>query len=551
MMLKKVSIRNFRSIREMDFVFPDNNLLILVGHNNAGKSNIIRAIDLICGETWINPERLEDHDHYQRDRERPVYIHLEFDNGNHVSFSSGAKWPTYKDGYGQKIYSVIKDDFPCTYLAADRTLDKQTTFYDYSLIGKIRKSFHKRAKDVHEKIKGKYEEINKLYETVEGFKRFKEDFTRYFSEMQADTPVKLSLDFKPFTPSNYFKNMQILALDSDLSDQPLDVAELGEGSRNIILLSLLRSYAEHFKGGAGLLALEEPELFLHPQARRHLFKTLKGIAASGMQVIVSTHSSSFTDLELFESIGQVFKVPDEKLANRNHTKLRMVSRKELVDHCIATGVPGNKTTTQNITEFYRTISHPRTNEAFFARVIVLVEGDTEELALPIYLDALGFDCDLYGVSIISAGGKNHIPKYWRLLSKFNASIVVVFDADKKAGNNENLAKCFGIKVIDIEHAEPCYKKIESLHTPKTPLIIFKKNFEVSVQDSLTDKCLYTRCEDEAKTFIKPVNDQSKGQVARYVARKLIENSHSNIPAFIKDMLKEIKSALQWTATTPQ
>lgn len=544
MLLKKVSIRNFRSIKDLDFFFPENNFLILVGHNNAGKSNIIRAIDLICGETWVNPDRLEDHDYYQRDRAKNVTITLQFDNVNNVEFSSGEKWPVYKNTYGQKIYNPgIKEGFPCTYLAADRTLDKQTTFYDYTLIGKIRKSFHKRAQDVHEEIKRKYEEINMLYETVEGFKQFKEDFTRYFSEMQADAPVKLSLDFKPFTPSNYFKNMQILAIDQDQSDQPLDVAELGEGSRNIILLSLLRSYAEHFKGGAGLLALEEPELFLHPQARRHLFKTLKEIADAGMQVIISTHSSSFTDLELFESIGQIHKIPDDELENRNHTTLRMVSKEELVAHCVATGVPSEKTNVQNITEFYKTISHPRTNEAFFARVIVLVEGDTEELALPIFLDALGFDCDLYGISIISAGGKNQIPKYWRLLSKFTAPVIVLFDADSTKGSNNNIAKCFGIKVSDIEHQENCYAKLLSVSEPKAPLIIFQKNFELAVKNSLANESLYEQFEEEAKEFIKPVNDQSKGQVGRYIARKLIENSQNNIPGFIKDLLQEIQSAL--------
>lgn len=545
MLLRKISINNFRSVKELEFCFPENNLLILVGHNNAGKSNIIRAIDLICGETWINPDRLEDHDYYQRDRSNPVSIYLQFDNGNMVTFSSDEKWPIYKNGYGQKVFnSSIKEDFPCTYLAADRTLDKQTTFYDYTLIGKIRKSFHKRAKTVHEQIKSKYEEINKLYETVDGFKQFKQDFTRYFSEMQADAPVKLSLDFKPFTPSNYFKNMQILATDNDQSDQPLDVAELGEGSRNIILLSLLRSYAEHFKGGAGLLALEEPELFLHPQARRHLFKTLKEIAASGMQVIISTHSSSFTDLELFQSIGQVYKTPDDDLEDRNHTSLRMISKEDLVEHCIATGVPSTKTNVHNITEFYKNISHPRTNEAFFARVIVLVEGDTEELALPVYLDALGFDCDLYGVSIISVGGKNQIPKYWRLLSKFNAPVIVLFDADSTKGSNDGLAKCFGLKVDDFEDGKHSYKKVDSVNAPRAPLIILQKDFEVAVQKSLSEKSLYAKWEAEAKEFIKPINDQSKGQVARYIARKLIANSPNSMPVFVKELLKEIKSGLR-------
>jgi len=50
MKLKRVVIENFRSIKRLKFDFPESNLLVLVGANNAGKSNIIRAINAVCGE---------------------------------------------------------------------------------------------------------------------------------------------------------------------------------------------------------------------------------------------------------------------------------------------------------------------------------------------------------------------------------------------------------------------------------------------------------------------------------------------------------------------
>ena len=62
--------------------------------------------------------------------------------------------------------------------------------------------------------------------------------------------------------------MQILGIDPESADKPLDLSELGEGARNLILIALLKSFAKNFKcdGGImnGILALEEPELFLHP-----------------------------------------------------------------------------------------------------------------------------------------------------------------------------------------------------------------------------------------------------------------------------------------------
>ena len=543
MRLSKIEIENFRSIKELSFNFPESNLLILVGHNNAGKSNIIRAIDLICGESWNSPDKLDDHDFYLRDRKADIGIKLTLSNGNNATFSSREKWPVYKDANEKKIYGNIKDDFPCTYLPADRTLDKHISFYDYTLIGKIRKEFHRRAASLSDQIKSKYEEISEIYNQVEGFKKFKEDFTGHFQEMQADAPVKLSLDFKPFTPSNYFKNMQILAQDPDQADFEMDLSELGEGSRNTVLLALLRSYAENFKNCSGLLALEEPELFLHPQARRHLFKTLQKIAKSGMQVVISTHSSSFIDTEFFDSIGQVYKVPDEDAPGRSSTQMRLVQRQEFVDFCVSTGVPQTKVTTASIVEYYKTFSNVRINEGFFARLIILVEGETEELALPEYLEAAGIDTDLQGISILSVSGKNQIPKYWRLLSQFNAPVITLFDNDNSNGkeqSNKNLAECFGLQLADILHAEAVYTKLTSKSGVSSSLFILNQDFETALKSDLNDLDLYTQLEAEAKEVVKPIGNQNKGQIARFIARKLKAKKPEYVPSFAQELAKEIK-----------
>ena len=73
MLLKKVSIKNFKSIKHLEFDFPESNILVLVGENNAGKSNIIRAIDAICGDSWYGREKLEDHENRIRKLEVKVW----------------------------------------------------------------------------------------------------------------------------------------------------------------------------------------------------------------------------------------------------------------------------------------------------------------------------------------------------------------------------------------------------------------------------------------------------------------------------------------------
>ncbi len=133
----------------------------------------------------------------------------------------------------------------------------------------------------------------------------------------------MSIDFKPFTPSNYFKLCNILASDPNQNRRDIDLDELGEGTRNLILLALLRSYAVNLRQYGeeirGILALEEPEIYLHPQAQRNLFRILREIASTGLQVIISTHSNNFVDTEFFDSIGLVRKVDDPENKGCQHT----------------------------------------------------------------------------------------------------------------------------------------------------------------------------------------------------------------------------------------
>lgn len=552
MRLQRVRIKNFKSIKDLEFDFPESGILVLVGENNSGKSNIIRAIDLICGEAWIGKEKLEDHDFYLRDKSNEIEIDLYFETGNSVHFSpNNGKWGVtsyrdwdqrYKEDYGFQI----KDIYPSTYLGADRTLDKHLSFYDWTLIGRIRKAFHKNVtEDLKASLDTKFSELVEIFDQVPGFQNFKQDFSANYKALLPTFKTNLNVDFQPFTPSNYFKTMQIMGIDPQFADKPLDLSELGEGARNLILIALLKSFAKNFKnqGGAlsGILALEEPELFLHPQARRHLFKELRGLAEEGMQILISTHSDSFIDTEFFDEIGRVVKVEDDEHKDKLQTQLITCSKQALVDKCIATGVPEGKTTLESITEYYRTTSNYRLNEGFFSRCLILVEGETEEMAFPELLSKFAIDCDSIGISIISVNGKNQIPKYWRLYSQFQIPIIAVFDDDNSENSNNNISACFGIDPDEILVPDGNYfKTMTSTSLPNTEMVIMKKDFENSFKHELEllEVGLYDQLAAEAKELIKPIRNQQKGAVARYIVRnaKLKEDFKSEIGLTLAKMV---------------
>ncbi len=562
MKIKKIIIQNYRSIKEEEIIFPKSGILALVGPNNAGKSNILKAINNILGDSWFNAERAEKNDFYLKDLNNKVYTEILFDNGSSakIDFSGNTKWIDYSDVNGKKLYSQIKEEFPCTFLPAERSLQKNLQFRSYEIMGKIAKRFNGKAETKKVELEEKFAEIMTILDSVDGFLGFKSDFVKYFDDMQSDNPYKLKVDFKAFTPLNYFKTINILANDTSVNRAyDIDIEELGEGNKSLILFALLRSYAKNFKQEAtGILAVEEPEIYLHPQARRHLFQIFKEIVSeSSIQIIYTTHSPDFVSTEDFDSIGLVTKESNEG------TKVKRLSKADLVSFSKQTGVPESKITEENITEFYSTTSNAKLNESFFAKKLLLVEGETEEICLPILFKIYGIDVNSNGISIIAVEGKNQIPKYWRIFKSFNIDIYTLFDSDnsnpEKVKSNENLAKCFNCTTSELTEVEDLIKVVnvhkESIFSQK--LFVINKDFEACIKKDIDDYCIlnfvdnkYNVFEQEAIDIIKPTPKAQKGQVARYIIKKILAEYPDYKPTFMKTLIDEMELTNESVVVTP-
>jgi predicted ATP-dependent endonuclease of OLD family len=65
MKVRRVRIENYRSIRDAEFKLPD--LCALIGGNNCGKSNVLRAINMVLGDRWPSVSAVEDRDFHGYD----------------------------------------------------------------------------------------------------------------------------------------------------------------------------------------------------------------------------------------------------------------------------------------------------------------------------------------------------------------------------------------------------------------------------------------------------------------------------------------------------
>lgn len=86
--LDRLRISGLRSIGDdpADIRFPAEGSLVILSENNAGKSNIIRSIEMIWGESW--PKSFEPQDHEFYDRLRAQLIELKCN----VSEMNSPKW---------------------------------------------------------------------------------------------------------------------------------------------------------------------------------------------------------------------------------------------------------------------------------------------------------------------------------------------------------------------------------------------------------------------------------------------------------------------------
>ena len=72
---------------------------------------------------------------------------------------------------------------------------------------------------------------------------------------------------------------------------------------------------------------------------------------------------------------------------------------------------------------------PERSELFFSSKLLLVEGDTEKLAMPEYVKRKGIDLDRQGISIVEVGGKRNLIEFAQIASSFGIKTGLIYDED--------------------------------------------------------------------------------------------------------------------------
>ncbi len=199
------------------------------------------------------------------------------------------------------------------------------------------------------------------------------------------------------------------------------IGRQGSGARRTLLWTAIRLLAETGKKKTDgtqrphVLLLDEPEICLHPNAVREACDLLYGLPAltGNWQVMVTTHSPCFVDFA------------------RDHTSIVRVERK---DDGQITGTtifrPERAMFDGTDRECLKLLNlcDPYVAEFFFGGNTIVVEGDTEYTA---FKHAIAASPKKYeGVHVVRARGKATIVSLCKVLNQFGAPYAVLHDSDR-------------------------------------------------------------------------------------------------------------------------
>ncbi|WP_278538397.1 ATP-dependent nuclease [Fusobacterium varium] len=188
---------------------------------------------------------------------------------------------------------------------------------------------------------------------------------------------------------------------------------VSKGLYRTLLFELFRALAAESKKietsiiGNTMIFFEEPELYLHPQAEKELYDCFIALSKLGVQLYISTHSSNFISLKHYKSICII--------RNSNNGSRAFQFKGKLFS--------GDEVKYFNMNYWI----NPDRSELFFAKKVILVEGQTDKIVLGYLSKKLGIF--KYDYSILECGSKSIIPQFIKLLNAFKLPYIAIYDKD--------------------------------------------------------------------------------------------------------------------------
>ena len=305
------------------------------------------------------------------------------------------------------------DQLPFFYMDAQRDILEDTKLRS-SYLGKMLSKIEYSKKD----IKTIEEQIKLLNETAVSSSDILSNIKATLKELDTAMDTRSEgIEITPFTKKVRDLNKGLTIYYTD-QQEPFSMEYHGMGTRSWSSLLTLKSFIALLSKNAKkeksvffpVLAIEEPEAHLHPNAQKKLYGQIDAIAG---QKIIATHSPY---VAATAKLGQI----------RNFYK----------DETVTCGrIEIDKLESEDIRKINRQVINTR-GEMFFSKIIIFFEGETEEQALPIFAQRHFKKTPVeMGLDFVGVGGYGNYLTFLRFAEALNIPWLIFSDAENTPEKN--------------------------------------------------------------------------------------------------------------------
>lgn len=520
MKLAKVKIKNFRCFGPEETVVEFDDFTAIIGTNSSGKTALLNALLKMFGETSTEREITRADFHVPKGTipgdisknsfsieaifEFPEIIHedgsekytvpLYFENfvvdgggappylrvlleatweksnspdgliDNKFFYVTTSEQEQLSEDNKKSMNSSDRSHIKLVYVPAVRNPTSQLKNASGTLLWRVLRGISWSDAD-KENIANKIEEVDEAFSQQGGVSAIQQAVKSQWQKYHTDSKyTDAKIRFNSTDLENILKKVEVEFLPTETT-MSYKVDELGDGLRSLFYLSLVSSLLEIENTALKeivsdnpeasffnieppaltIVAVEEPENHISPPLLGKVLQNLRNISSrSNSQTIITSHTPAIIKRVDPKEI-RYFRMCPDKLCT----------------------IPSKITLPDETDDAYKyvkeaVIAYP---ELYFARLVVLGEGDSEEIIIPKVLELSGHSIDSSAIAVVPLGGR-HVNHFWRLLNELKIPYITLLDLDlERSGGGWGRVKYVIKQLLQLGH-----DKIKLLKLKNKPMV---------------------------------------------------------------------------------